>query len=152
MTSTVGGGLPLPTAGGDVVLTLLGMLEKAFVARDWILLSAVLLMGVVALLRYLEATKALPDAWVPWATIAIAVLTSVGLGLQARQPWLSIVTTGLVVGATAVGSWETIGKLIRALLAKIRGDAPPAPPILAVTNPTVAKDTLPPPPPPAPGG
>jgi len=48
-----------------------------------------------------------------WVAMGLSTATSVALGLQAGEPWMNIVVTGITVGLMAVGTWETAGKTAR---------------------------------------
>ena len=109
------------------LLGLFGLLGKAFSSKQWLLLAAILLTAAVAGIRMFKVTDKLPSWLIPWATIGLALLTSVAVGLQTGQAWTAIVGTGLAVGVAAVGGWETVGKMVQALIAKIRGASPPPP-------------------------
>lgn len=131
-TATSTATLPVidPNAEGvDVVAQTLSMLLLAFKSRRWMLVAGLVLTIAVVLVRMFNLVKQVPADLVPWATLGIATLASVAVGLQAGRDWDNIVVTGLSVGVAAIGGWETFGKLIRALVKRLRGDpgAPSAP-------------------------
>ena len=114
-SSVVGVGSILSADDG---LRVLEMLANAFRSGDWALGSGLLLTLVVAVARMLGLSKRLNKAWVPWATAGMAIAASVGVGLQTDQDWWKIVSTGLLVGLTAIGGWETGGKLVKKVMPK----------------------------------
>jgi hypothetical protein len=97
------------------------MMIKAFKSGHWALFAALILTALVACLRFFEVGKKIPKEYVPWFTGGMASATSVALGLYIGLDWWAIATTGLSVGLMAIGGWETIGKLLKKLLNKIKG-------------------------------
>jgi len=112
-----------PGAGDDPIV-LIGMMVKAFQSGAWAVGAGLLLTVVVALGRAFRVLQWIPKKAVPWATAAIAVLTSVGLGLTNDQDWMTIVSTGISVGLVAIGGWETLGKLISGAVKKTASEEP----------------------------
>lgn len=94
---------------------MLEMMMQAFQGGQWTLFAGLLLSGLVAAARYLKALDLIkiPDAADGWIAMGLAMVASIGLGLQNGQDWLSIVTTALTVGAAAVGGWELLLKRLR---------------------------------------
>lgn len=121
-----------PNAGGaDTVAQAVSLLVLAFKSRHWMLAAGLSLTVFVVVARLFNFAKLLPDAYVPWATMGLATLASVAVGIQAHQSWDQIMVTGLSVGAAAIGGWETVGKLVRNTVRKttaVPPDAPPSPP------------------------
>jgi len=99
--------------------TILSTLSNAFRDGDWRMVSGLALTLVMVFARQL-APK-LPAEYVPWATIGMSMLTSIGLGLQRGESWSTMLVTGFSVGVVAVGGWETLGKLVRGAWRKLRG-------------------------------
>ena len=116
-TSTAG----LPQVDpADEALGLLSPMLRAFRERDFMMLAALLLTGAVWGLRQLQIGKKIPDTLVPWVTMAVATFTSVAAGLAAKQSLSHVLWTGLAIGVAASGLWESVGKLIRNLIGKLR--------------------------------
>jgi hypothetical protein len=120
------------------------MMIKAFGDKNWALGAALILTLLVTICRFFSVVRKIPKQWVPWIAAALAMATSVAVGLQAGLGAWAITTTGITVGLTAVGGWETLGKLLRGVLrkllpglaAKLFGDtAPPAPPLPPADGP-----------------
>jgi hypothetical protein len=91
------------------------LLSGAYGANDWVLLSGLLLACVVIGLRRLPWFKDLPKRYKKWQALTIAILSSIAVGLQTGQEWLSIIVTGLAVGLAAIGGWEAIWEPLRDL-------------------------------------
>lgn len=106
---------------------LISAMAGAFKSNDLVVGFGLLLMIVVAVARILGVTKLLDSAHDKWLAAGLAMLTSIGVGLQVRASAMTIISTALGTGLTAIGGWEVIGKAIRDLIAKAR-----------------SKDTLPP--------
>lgn len=92
---------------------------KAFQGGAWAVGAGLVLTMVVAALRMFNVIKRIPKEYVPWGVAGMAMLTSVGLGLQAGIAWDAILTTGLTVGLVSMGGWSTFGKLAKGLLKKV---------------------------------
>lgn len=122
----------METESATVAITLGQGVVEAFRSRDWGLLASSILMLVVVLARQFRLVQQLPTEWVPWATGGLAIATSVALGIEQGQHWSTILSTGLVIGLTAIGMWETVGKSTAKAAHKVRehvtGDLPPPPP------------------------
>jgi len=99
------------TVAVDQLTQVVDTASRAYSSKDWALGAAAALMLAVLLVRQFKLTDKVPSAVVPWATAGLAMATSVSLGIQNGQSWVSIITTGLTVGLSAVGLWETAGKV-----------------------------------------
>lgn len=101
-----------------------GMMTQAFQDKNWTLLAGLLLSAAVFALKttkILDKIK-LGGKWgIRISTVVISTLTSISLGLVTSQSWWLILTTAFGVAAAAIGGWEIIGKMIRDLIAKIKG-------------------------------
>ena len=110
-TSTI----TLPNPGGDPG-GFLALLLKAYQDKDWALLAGAILSVVIWALKkfgVLDKIK-LGSKWgIRISTLALAVLTSIAIGLIGHQGWQEILKTGVQVAFMAVGGWEFIGKLFR---------------------------------------
>lgn len=128
-----------PSGGIDVISQAIDLARKAFRSRAWTLIAAAVLTLFVVGLRLFKSIQRVPDELVPWVTMAIATGTSMALGLQAGQSWMTVLSTGVLVGVAAIGGWETFGKLVRGLIQRLRTSsspsAPPAPPPAAPGTP-----------------
>jgi len=118
-----------PNAPVDIgfVVTLIGALTKAFADHAWTLIVGLFLTLIVAGLRFFDLVKKVPDVWVPWVTVGLAVLGSIAVGLQQGLPWGTVVTGGITVGVVAIGGWETIGKMLVNFLKKLFAKKEPEP-------------------------
>lgn len=88
------------------------LVVSAFQSRNWSLLAGLLLAAVVWAINMFVVGKVDP-AHMRWVAMGLSTATSVALGLQAGEPWMNIVVTGITVGLMAVGTWETAGKTAR---------------------------------------
>ena len=104
-----------PSTPADLgfVASLVEAITQAYQGHSWTLLAGLVLTGIIAGLRAFDVGKKLPDKYVPWFAVGLAVLGSVAVGLQLGQGVVAILTTGLAVGVAAIGGWETIGKLFK---------------------------------------
>ena len=124
-TATTAAGIP----GSDLdALAVIGPLVGAFQNRDWVLAVGLLLTVVVYALKrtsILDRVK-LGGKWgIRFSVLALAVLTSVALGLTSGQGWFDIVRVAGETAVAAIGGWEFLGKLLRDLTG---GSAAPAAP------------------------
>ena len=101
-----------PIGPGEVGPELIGMLAKAYESQAWALLAGLLLTLAVWVANTFVLAKVKP-AHMRWVALGLSVVTSVGLGLQGGQDWMTILVTGLTVGLTSIGMWETAGKTAR---------------------------------------
>lgn len=102
----------------EQIFSVVAMLSKAFKSKKWMLVAALLLTVCVSVVRMFKLGRLLPSHLVPWATMATAMSTSVALGLQTGEPWTQIVLTGISVGVASIGGFETLGKMVRAVVQK----------------------------------
>ena len=68
------------------------------------------LMLLVFVLNKLGLKDKVGDKAVPWITMAIGVAGAVGVGLVADIGIVSAIIQGVLVGFSAIGSWETVFK------------------------------------------
>ncbi|APU88879.1 hypothetical protein Rctr197k_055 [Virus Rctr197k] len=127
-TSTTAVVDPSAVQSVDQLFGLVGLMANAFKTRQWLLVAALVLTAAIAGFRMLKLGQKLPGALVPWVTLGLALLTSAVIGIQTHRSWSAILATGLTVGVAAVGGWETVGKMVRDLITKIRGAPAPTPP------------------------
>lgn len=92
-------------------LSILTIAANAFHSHAWAMLSGAILTILVIIMRQFDLVSKLPDKLVPWATVVLAIIGSVGLGLQQGQSLSDVIVTGLSIGWMAVGVWETAGKM-----------------------------------------
>lgn len=97
----------------DNLFELIPLMAQAFKSHAYTLGAAIALAVLVAVLRFVNLLNWLPDKYDRWVAMAIAMLTSVSLGLQTEQDWITIVVTAISVGAAAVGGWEMALKPVR---------------------------------------
>lgn len=115
LTTTIATTTSATTAAMAEVLQLLEPIAKAGNDNDWALTVAGILTLLVFVVRKTRLMKNVPPEWVPYVTLGTAMALSMSASLAAGASLLSAVTTGLVIGLSAIGGWETIGKLIRRL-------------------------------------
>lgn len=115
LTTTIATTTSATTAAMAEVLQLLEPIAKAGNDNDWALTVAGILTLLVFIVRKTRLMKNVPPEWVPYVTLGTAMALSMSASLAAGASLLSAVTTGLVIGLSAIGGWETIGKLIRRL-------------------------------------
>ena len=125
----------METESATVAISLVSEASKAFHSRDWTVLSISLLTLLVFVARRFKLVQLLPSKWVPWATGAIAMATSVTIGLQSGEGWPNILLTGVLVGLGAVGAWEygkpavtAAGNAVKRVTEHGTRDLPPPPP------------------------
>lgn len=88
-------------------------IEDAFNTGNWVLLTGLVLSALIWLARITGLTRRIPGQYDKWVAIAIAMLGSVAAGLVEGKPLLSIVASGIGVGVTAIGVYETTVKPIK---------------------------------------
>ena len=98
----------------------LSVLALAFKSQGWMILTGLVLAALVIVLRTFDLMQKVPAEWVPWATIGLATVTSVAVGLQTGRDLSTILVTGIGVGIAAIGGYESLGKLAKAALEKLR--------------------------------
>lgn len=86
----------------------LALMAKAFSDGNWRLASGLLLTVAVAGFKFLGINKLIPKKHNKWVAGALALATSVAVGLMSGMGWFAIVSTGVTVGVVAVGGWEAI--------------------------------------------
>jgi len=100
--------VPLPesnvTDPGDTTVSLVAAAHK----REWGLVVGFALMLLVWIVGFVW--KALPSAWLPWLSLVLGVVGTVGLDLSHGLPWWRAMLTGLSTGMVSIGSWETLGR------------------------------------------
>jgi hypothetical protein len=96
-------------APGDLINTTL----EAFKSGSWGVGVGGILMLLMAIGRGIGILKWIPAKAVPWVTLGLASLGAIGTGLIAGSDWLTILQAAFTSGLTAIGGWETFGKLVR---------------------------------------
>lgn len=124
MIQLLAGQVATSTSGVD----LLGPMADAFKGGQWGLAAGLLLTVLVALARWLRLTKLIPKKWDKWLAVGVAMVGSIATGLVAGQNWLAILSGGIAVGLTAIGGYETLGRMIRSWVADEDAQQPPPPP------------------------
>lgn len=121
-TSTTGIDISKITAGD--LPEILNLLVQSFHNKNWMMLSGLVLAIVIwglKTFKILDKIK-LGSKWgIRFSTVLLASLTSIALGLMANQGWWAIASTAFGIAVVAMGGWETIGKLVRDILMKLRG-------------------------------
>lgn len=97
-------------------LSLLHMAAQAYHSHAYALLAGALLTLAVIVLRQFNVVAQLPSKYVPWATVGLSILSSVGLGLEEGKGLADVALTGLAIGWMAIGAWETAGKMGKSLM------------------------------------
>lgn len=106
----------------------LQMLAKAYSDHAWTLLVGIILMVVTWVAKKFNVVDRLPKAAIPYGVMAIAMLSSIALGLEQGQSVVSVIITGLTVGLAAIGSWEVAGQHVaNAITPAAKPDAPAVP-------------------------
>jgi hypothetical protein len=109
-------------------------LKLAIVAVDlakkgsWSLFAGVLLMLAIYLAKRFKLLEKVPDAAIPWVTMGVALLGTVGVTLANGGSVLVAVIAGVSTGAFATFVWEAIGKNFLGKKAAAAPAAPPAAP------------------------
>jgi hypothetical protein len=63
--------------------------------------------------------------WIPWISIALGVLSSIGAQLMLGISWATAISQGFLAGATATGLWEALMKHILPAVPKVSPVAAP---------------------------
>lgn len=92
---------------------LLSSIVNAIGQKQWILLAGFAIMMLVSLADRFDVFEWIPGEAQKWAAMVIGVALAVAGGLIAGASWGNIITSGVLAGFAAIGSWETIAKRFR---------------------------------------
>ena len=79
-------------------------------AGQWNILVGVALMILISLFNRLGMAAKIGRKYVPWVTVILGVVGSVGYGLAAGELWYTALMNGLFAGTGAIALWEMIVK------------------------------------------
>ena len=82
---------------------------KAIRGGEWGLAIAGILMVLVWVIRKFIFLR-LPSSYMPWVAAGLGAASAIAANLQAGQPWLAALISGLMVGLASSGLWSLIGK------------------------------------------
>ena len=108
-----------PAAGGetegvddiDEAVSTGQVLVQSVKTGDWLTTAAMGLMLLIFIVRRFLWTS-VPKEWLPYATIAVAILGEAGIALASGLSVLEAVLGGLGLGLAAIGAWEVVGKKV----------------------------------------
>jgi len=119
-----------PTAeAGDITPTLedapglVAQLIKAIQEKNWTLFAAMLALLIVlaantVILRFQILADETRKQALPWLAAATGMFTSFAGILLAGGGWWTAISSGLLIGTSAIGMWELIGRRVKKWLAK----------------------------------
>lgn len=120
VTSTTTPAAPLPAAPTTTVAgppktdaeagTFLGAMVDAAKDGHWNVVGGLLILLLIWLFNKLGMATKLGSKLVPWVSVALGVLATLGVGLATGAPLLAAIKTGALNGALAVALWELVGK------------------------------------------
>ena len=99
-----------------------GLLAEAVESGAWPVAFGLFLTILVAVVRKFALGDKLPAKAVPWVSIVLAVLGSVGAGLSTGMAVGEAVLAGLAAGLAAIGGWEAVFKHVKALQAPSKSE------------------------------
>lgn len=105
-TSTVGLD-PTSLTPGDLT-GVIALMANAFSSGNYMVGSGLLLTVAIAVFKMLGMNKLFHKKHNKWVAGALAMATSVAVGLMAQASWWVIFSTGVGVGVTAIGGWELV--------------------------------------------
>lgn len=76
----------------------------------WTLFAGVLLLLLIWGFNKLGLAKKVGRKWVPWVTLGIAAVASIGVGLASGESIWDAAKLGLLEGGLAIALWELIAK------------------------------------------
>ena len=82
----------------------------AFRKKQYGVFTGLMLMLIVFGLRRLRAFRRVDKKWSPWIACGLGIVFSIGTVFAAGRPPITALTHGFVLGASAVGLWEMVGK------------------------------------------
>lgn len=84
----------------------------AFKKKRYGVFTGFMLMLLVFGARRLKVFRNVPKEYSPWIAAGLGILFSIGTVFAAGRPPVAAITHGFVLGASAVGLWEMIGKYL----------------------------------------
>jgi len=97
--------------------SMLGAISKAAKAGQWALLIGLVLMLLTRLFNVI-LRNAIPSAVLPWIAMGLGIITEVIFSIANKAHWVDVVTSGLVAGLVAAGSYSAYGKYIPTIKTK----------------------------------
>lgn len=102
---------------------IVAQLVKAIQEKNWTLFAAMLSLLIVLaantlILRFGILSDAVRKEVLPWLAAATGMLTSFAGILLAGGGWWTAISSGLLIGTSAIGLWELVGKRVKKWLAK----------------------------------
>ena len=82
---------------------------NAWQSGHWLVLAAVLVMGVIAVGKKAILTK-IDKKWLPLITVVVSVAGSVAAAIVAGKSWPEAVGAGVTIGLAAIGVHEVQSK------------------------------------------
>jgi len=90
-----------------------GAMIEAAKNGNWVLFSGLLIMLLIFILdKVVKLKEKVSAAAVPWVAAALGIASSIAVQLVSGIPWGQALFQGFTAGATAVGLWELLGKVI----------------------------------------
>lgn len=114
------GDVPAEVTAQDV-----SMLVTALQSQNWPLVAGLVLSILVALANKFGLKNAVGDKAIPWVTMGLAVVATVGAGLATGVSVGAALAQGVLAGVAAIGGWELI---LKHFLSSKKETPPVAPP------------------------
>ena len=86
------------------------LLVEAYKSGQWPLFSGLIIMLLIFVSNKAGLESRLDKKIIPWISVTIGVLTSIGTSLVAGIPVGIAIAQGLTAGTAAIGLWELIFK------------------------------------------
>lgn len=88
------------------------LLIKAYKGGQWPVFSGLAIMLLVFAFNKLQISKQIEKKYIPWVSVVLGLLTTVGTALIADVPLEMALLQGLTTGTAAIGFWELLFKHI----------------------------------------
>lgn len=86
------------------------LLIEAYKAGQWPVLSGLVIMLAIFAFNKLGLEGKVDKKYIPWVSVTLGVVTTVGTALIAGIPVETSVLQGITTGTAAIGFWELIFK------------------------------------------
>jgi hypothetical protein len=101
----------------DDAASMIGAIGKAAKNGHWALLIGLVLMLLTRVFN-IALRNAIPSSVLPWVAVGLGVATEIIFSMANKAHWIDVVTSGLVAGLVAAGSYSAYGKYIPTIKAK----------------------------------
>ena len=86
------------------------LLIEAYKAGQWPVLSGLVIMLLIFAFNKLGLEKKIDKKYIPWVSVTLGVIATVGTALIAGIPVETAILQGFTTGTAAIGFWELIFK------------------------------------------